>query len=46
VLTQLEQVMESARQLRTSLGHDEADLQVHLLLLELETLKSLLDEEQ
>jgi ATP-dependent Clp protease ATP-binding subunit ClpC len=46
VLTQLEQVMESTRQLRTSLsGHDDAGLQVQLLLLELETLKSLLDEQ-
>ena len=47
VQAQLEQVMESARQLSTSLsGNPDATVQVELLLLELETLKSLLDEQE
>ncbi len=47
VQAQLDQVMESTRQLMESLSaNSDAHLQVHLLLLELETLKSLLDEQQ
>jgi ATP-dependent Clp protease ATP-binding subunit ClpC len=47
VLTQLEQIMESTRQLRESLsGHNDAGVAVHMLLVELETLKTLLDEQQ
>jgi ATP-dependent Clp protease ATP-binding subunit ClpC len=47
VLAQLEQIMESTRQLSISLSGDpDAALQVDLLLQELETLKSLLDEQQ
>jgi ATP-dependent Clp protease ATP-binding subunit ClpC len=47
VLTQLEQITESARQLRESLaGHNDAGMAVHMLLVELETLKTLLDERQ
>lgn len=44
---QVERIMESARQLSTSLsGNPDATVQVELLLLELETLKSLLDEQE
>jgi len=47
VQAQLEQIIESANQLRLSLSSDpEAVLRVHMLLLELKTLKSLLDEQQ
>jgi|SoiMethySBSTD1v2_1073268.scaffolds.fasta_scaffold133667_2 ATP-dependent Clp protease ATP-binding subunit ClpC len=47
VQAQLERIMESARQLSTSLsGNPDATVPVELLLLELETLKSLLDEQE
>jgi ATP-dependent Clp protease ATP-binding subunit ClpC len=47
VQAQLEQIMESTRQLSISLSGDpDAALQVDLLLQELETLKSLLNEQQ
>ena len=47
VQAQLERIMESARQLRASLsGNPDATVQVELLLLELETLKSVLDEQE
>jgi hypothetical protein len=42
-----EQIIESTRQLSMSLsGNQDAALQVTMLLLDLETLKSLLDEQQ
>ena len=47
VQAQLELIIESADQLSRSLSADpDAALQAHLLLLELQTLKSLLDEQQ
>jgi len=47
VHAQLEQIIESAHRLGLSLsGNHDAALQVHMLLLELESLKSLLDEQQ
>jgi|RhiMethySRZTD1v2_1073278.scaffolds.fasta_scaffold407170_2 hypothetical protein len=47
VHAQLEQIIESTRQLSMSLsGNQDAALQVTMLLLDLETLKSLLDEQQ
>ena len=47
VQAQLERIIESARQLSTSLsGNPDATVPVELLLLELETLKSLLDEQE
>ena len=45
--SQLQRIMESTRQLSMSLvDHESAALQVHLLLLDLEELKSLLDNQQ
>jgi len=47
VAAQLEQIMESTRQLSMSLSSDpDAAIQVDMLLLNLESLKSLLDEQQ
>jgi ATP-dependent Clp protease ATP-binding subunit ClpC len=47
VQAQLDQIMESTRQLSMSLsGHPDAVLEVELLMLDLESLKSLLDEQQ
>jgi ATP-dependent Clp protease ATP-binding subunit ClpC len=47
IRTQLEQIMESASRLTASLsGNPDAAMQAHLLLLELESLKLLLDDQQ
>jgi hypothetical protein len=48
VRAQLEQIIESANELASSLSgnHDAAAMQARLLLLELESLKALLDDQQ